>query len=277
LLKEHRQRVDETLYDHGKKVWSYTKNLINDDLTDITLPKWYEEYKDRILSNLHDTPTIHWYTIFHDIGKSKCLEIDENGRWHFPNHSEHSYKLSKKLGFGKTISNLIRYDMIFHDWNEDPFKFKLTTKDYCTILIATIAALNANAESFGGTSSESFKIKMKRLTKKGKKFLDKLFNHKRAYIFTRDDLSNSQKMVQSCHSILEMSRNYTEIKDHPSIIICKANDLNHLNEIKNYLNENKIKNYSFYENDLNGELTSISTIPLEYSQKDIFNQFKLIK
>jgi hypothetical protein len=106
---------------------------------------------------------IYMYHINHDMGKPYCIEYDEDGKPHYPNHSQKSYELFKNK-FGNNIyAELIKNDMIFHSGTIEEIK------SYCNKPIAihsyatAWAEIYANAELFGGVKSTSFKIKRKKL------------------------------------------------------------------------------------------------------------------
>ncbi len=144
------------------------------------IPQWFRDYKDRILDSLPDLQTIETYTTFHDIGKAFCLEIDENGKRHYPNHAEISYQKWIELADDdipnkNLIGDLIRYDMLFHTEDaETILDKKLPLPILCTLLLSALAAIHANAEAFGGFESDSFKIKIKRIEKRGQKICSQL-------------------------------------------------------------------------------------------------------
>lgn len=138
------------------------------------LPQWYVDYKDQIIGSLPDLETIETYCTFHDLGKAFCLEIDENGKRHYPNHAEISYEkwleLSEEdIPNRKLIADLIRYDMLLHTEDADAILArKLPIKILSTLLLSALGSLHANAEAFGGIETDSFKIKFKRLEKRAK-------------------------------------------------------------------------------------------------------------
>lgn len=114
------------------------------------------------------------YHVYHDCGKHLTLQVDENGKRHFPNHAEVSANQYNHLfpedGF---TTNLIRKDMDFHILRGDEL-LELCKHPLAPILYFTAwAEINANAEMFGGKDSDSYKIKAKRLIQAGKK----LFNN----------------------------------------------------------------------------------------------------
>ena len=55
------------------------------------------------------------YHIFHDCGKPVCLEIDSDGRRHFPDHAKHSTEIYRQVFPDDTqTADLISKDMLCH-------------------------------------------------------------------------------------------------------------------------------------------------------------------
>ncbi len=111
------------------------------------------------------------YQLFHDCGKPFCLQIDETGRRHYPNHAEVSADIWLELDEPNSfiISELMRHDMDFHITKGDDiaslWRFDLAP----TLFFTALAEIYANASMFGGLESDSFKIKRKRLLNSAKK------------------------------------------------------------------------------------------------------------
>lgn len=281
-MKQHNQTANETIYDHGQAVWRYTNKLITGDTADMRLPKWYDDYKDKILNSLPSLEAIETYCIYHDIGKCFCLEIDENGKRHFPNHSEISY--NKWLELSDTnipdrylIADLIRYDMLFHSEKaEDILAKNLPSEILCTLMLAALAAIHANADSFGGRESDSFKIKLKALDKRAKAILTEIFDHPYVYVVIRNDLSNAQKAVQAGHALIESTRNFNMNGAHPSVILTVVKSEHKLKEVMDELSKKKIKFSAFREPDIGNQLTAIASEPLYGKDREAFKRFQLL-
>lgn len=104
--------------------------------------------------------------MFHDCGKPLCLTIDENGKRHFPCHSEYSYEQYKLLfPVNFIVQELIRLDMDFHTKRGEDIKKLWKNPLAPTLYLTAWAELYANASMFGGIESTSFKIKKKQLVK----------------------------------------------------------------------------------------------------------------
>lgn len=261
-------------------MFQYTNKLLNKDYTKFRLPQWWEQYEERIYANLHDFKTIKHYTIWHDIGKPFCLEIDSDGKRHFPNHAQKSQETWDKLfPDRKKESTLIRYDMAFHTMTaEDILALGLSQKDLCTLLITSLAELHSNANMFGGIESDSFKIKFKKWSKTAQKICDKLFNHGYMYILIRKDLSIPQQAVQSCHAAIESARNYIKPGDeHPSVIICHIKSEQKLLMCADELKQKGIDFQLFREPDIGNQATALASRPLKGEERAAFARFQLMQ
>lgn len=260
----------------------YTQKIITGDTSDMRIPDWYINYKSNILKTLPSLSSIEEYCITHDLGKAFCLEIDENGKRHFPNHeiiSEEKWlELSEDIPDKALIAKLIRYDMLFHkEKPEDILALKLSPQIICTLLLSALAAIHANADSFGGRDSDSFKIKLKNLDKRAKKILPRIFDHEYVYVIVRNDLSPAQRAVQSCHAIIEATRNFNMSGEHPSVIICEVKSEHKLREIAEELTGKNIKYSLFREPDRSYEATAIATQPIKMSEREAFSRFQLLR
>lgn len=175
-MSETFQMEGLTILEHGNQVWYFYQKLINNDIEGMKIPKWFNEYQEKILENLFPLEDIELYTIYHDIGKTRCGFVDESGRKHFPNHAYISSQMWIEFGGNYQIANLMELDMIFHtETAEQIINRNLDTNIICTLLLAALAELHANANMFGGIKSESFCIKYKKLEQRAKKVLNHYF------------------------------------------------------------------------------------------------------
>jgi len=175
-MRECDQTEGLTILEHGESVWSYTERILNKDIEGMRIPNWLLDNYDDILSLLHDRKTIKDYNVFHDCGKPYCLEIDDEGRRHFPNHAEVSQNTWESFSEDKTVSSLIGWDMVFHTFTADDIKaLDLSTKDALTLLITALAEVHSNASMFGGVESISFKSKWKKIDRRGKALIKQVF------------------------------------------------------------------------------------------------------
>ena len=173
-MSQAEQFKQVSILEHGEAVWKRfidLKGVLQGKGSKLQwfLPDWIEEYKNTLLKNLMDDFIIEKYTIFHDCGKPYCLTTDETGKRHFINHAEVSKKTYlAKCGSDTNIAQLIGMDMDVHLLKTDKVVEFAGRKEAATLLLAGLAEIHANAEACGGFDSDSFKIKLKHLTKKGK-------------------------------------------------------------------------------------------------------------
>jgi len=168
------QTQGQSVLDHGKSVESYLFDLINHlrDGKPLThewkIPDWVYEHKDLLLSSLPDDETLSLYTRYHDCGKPFCVEVDENGRKHFPNHAEVSYKTFTHFFENNTAAELIRCDMDIHTLKSEGVEEFCRNPHCLTLLLSGLAEIHSNSRMFGGMDSTSFKIKWKAINQRGK-------------------------------------------------------------------------------------------------------------
>lgn len=138
------------------------------------LPDWI--YDPILLKNLPSDETLNLYTLYHDCGKPYCIEYDENGRRHFPNHAEQSYKIFNQYFDNEISADLIRRDMDFHLLKAIDLP-KFSEQQYSTVLIlSALAEIHSNSIMFGGMDSISFKIKWKHTNKRGRQIINYINN-----------------------------------------------------------------------------------------------------
>jgi hypothetical protein len=183
-MSECEQTKGQSVLEHGISVKNYLFDLIN-HLRNGTplqyewkLPDWVLENRDLLISSLPDDETLELYTTYHDCGKPFCLEIDSEGKRHFPNHAEVSYRI-----FSQVFSNTLAAQLVLHDMDIHLLKSD-GVSDFCknpyalTLLLAGLAELHSNARMFGGTDSTSFKIKWKCINQRGKQIINQIKNNK---------------------------------------------------------------------------------------------------
>jgi hypothetical protein len=168
------QTQGQNVFQHGLSVQYRTFDLI-DHITHDTclegwrLPSWFEQFKTRLIP--HDRETVANYTLYHDCGKPFCRTVDDQGRVHFPDHANVSADLYLKATGDEDISRLIRNDMEIHTASAEEISALCVTwsaEDACTLLLAALAEIHANAALFGGIESQSFKQKLKQIERRGK-------------------------------------------------------------------------------------------------------------
>lgn len=111
--------------------------------------------------------TLKLYTIFHDIGKAFCLQVDSDGKRHFPDHANVSYQIFKQTFNNDIAADLIKHDMDIHLLKANGVDEFVKNPHAITLLLTGLAEVHSNAEMFGGNSSVSFKIKHKSITQRG--------------------------------------------------------------------------------------------------------------
>lgn len=209
-LKKDMEACEQTsgvnMIQHGEMVWNQyamlqeildwgyekaekTKFLpeYQEIIDNFRLPTWFFKYEDGLAWNREDRTMIRLYTLYHDCGKPYCKTVDENGRSHFPNHAEVSYRVWNHINNAELrkyhgrnainkIGELIRRDMEIHTIkSSDIPEFCRDKETAVTLLLVGLAEIHANAAMFGGFDSKSFKIKYKQIERRGKaicKFLE---------------------------------------------------------------------------------------------------------
>ncbi len=279
-MRNTEQTPGQSILQHGLSVWKHTNKLLSKNYDGFRLPQWWEQYETQIHANLHEYKLIRSYTTFHDIGKPFCLEIDSEGKRHFPNHAQKSKEIWDSLfPDRKDISKLIEHDMAMHTmYIEYILSLGLSNKDLCTLIISSLAELHSNASMFGGIYSTSFKIKFKKWSKTANRICEKLFNHSYMYILVRNDLSQRQQAVQSCHAAIESTRNYIKNEDeHPSTIICSVKSEQKLLMCAKELADKGIDYQIFREPDLQYQATALASRPLRGTEREAFKRFQLMQ
>ena len=173
------QTDTQNILEHGISVAKHFDKLISGDTNNWKLPTWFTDNKEFILNNIHSLEDIKEYQVMHDCGKPYCMTIDEQGKRHFPNHTQVSFDTFSKISYNKVVADLILKDMIFHTIKSDEvedFVKSNSIETVLTLLVTALCELHSNATMFGGIESTSFKIKFKQLDKRGKQVLDLLKN-----------------------------------------------------------------------------------------------------
>lgn len=136
------------------------------------IPAWIYEEKDLILKSLPDRKTLKLYTIMHDCGKPLCLEVDQEGRRHFPNHAKISYEVFTKFYQDPIAAELILHDMDIHTLKAEGVEEFCKNQYATTLLLSGLAEIHSNSKMFGGLDSTSFKIKWKCISQRGKQIIN---------------------------------------------------------------------------------------------------------
>lgn len=165
-----------TVHQHGAMVALYYEDLLDhlengEPLAfEWRLPEW--AMRPEVLHGLPHQEVMHAYHVFHDCGKPFCLEIDEEGRRHFPDHAAVSKRVWLEAGGDREVGDLIGMDMDAHLLKADGLEEFASRPQAKALLLTALAEIHANASMFGGIESTSFKIKWKHLDKRGRQVLN---------------------------------------------------------------------------------------------------------
>lgn len=140
------------------------------------LPKWFATWREQLAAAVDGNFGLALvYLEWHDCGKPFCLTFDARGRAHFPDHAERSAELWAQVGGSPAAARLMAQDMDLHTLPPSAMPEFANREHAALLLLAALAAVNANAEMFGGFESDSFKIKAKQLEARGKRLCESLF------------------------------------------------------------------------------------------------------
>lgn len=172
------QTDTQSVLEHGHAVHRMYLRLFAREWDGMKIPVWFDVHFDNLLMGVYDVEVVGLYQIFHDCGKPFCIVEDEKGR-HFPNHAEVSKEIfaqTFKIGapIQPMIENLIGWDMVLHTATAAEIDaMPWSREDAFTLLVTALAEVHANAEMFGGIESDSFKIKWKKVNRRGKQLIKK--------------------------------------------------------------------------------------------------------
>lgn len=175
-MKQCEQTKNLSVLEHGELVHAYYKDLIDHLQNQKELkfcwriPDWCTE---DLLQYLLPTDLVKEYQIYHDCGKPFCKTIVD-GKQHFPNHAEISFKIWKEVGGSEEAANLMLMDMDIHLLKPDQVQEFSQREEAVTLLLTGLCELHTNASMFGGICSDNFKIKWKRLNQRGKSIIFKI-------------------------------------------------------------------------------------------------------
>lgn len=169
---------------HGEAVWYHLFQLILtlqenklEKLKGWQIPHWLIAHREQILARLLPLHILWEYTTYHDCGKPYCLTIDQQGKRHFPNHTQMSHDKWLEVGGNPLVANLMLQDMVIHTVKAVELD-KLSQKpEAISLLLAGLAEIHANAKMFGGIESDSFKIKFKQINRRGRAICNVLLNN----------------------------------------------------------------------------------------------------
>jgi hypothetical protein len=173
-MKNCPQTETQSVLQHGYSVKNYLFDLLNhleygSELKySWKIPQWIYDNKSHFLNSIPDRNTLKLATIMHDCGKPFCLELDDCGKKHFPNHAQISYDVFKHFFNNDIAAELILHDMDIHLLKSDGVEQFILNKNYLTHILIGLSELHSNANMFGGIDSTSFKIKYKNFDSRGK-------------------------------------------------------------------------------------------------------------
>lgn len=167
------QTEDITILQHGASVVRKYDEIIRILNDEEELPENWRISSNfkKLLPFLMSERITKEYQLYHDCGKPYCLEIDDDGKRHFPNHAEVSKQVYLSIGGSEEVANLIAMDMDIHLLKTENIEEFCNRPEWATLILTGISEVHANAEMFGGFDSVSFKIKAKHIDKKLKQIL----------------------------------------------------------------------------------------------------------
>lgn len=177
-MRSCEQTAGQSILEHGLSVWAHLRELLDFldgealDPARWRTPSWLVENRDLIRSLVLPRDVLREYAIFHDCGKPRCRTVDAEGRVHFPDHAEASYRAWLEAGGDEDVAFLIRNDMRLHTASSeeaDRFFRETDRRFLASLALSALAEVHSNAAMFGGIESTSFKIKWKKLDRLGKK------------------------------------------------------------------------------------------------------------
>lgn len=150
-MKGTYQTPTQNVLQHGESVFEYTKKIICGDWDSMRIPESFSFFHTEIVNNLHPIEIVKRYNVYHDCGKPYCLEIDSEGKSHFPSHEVISKSLWEHLfPNGPIVSRLIGYDMVLHkETAETITSLNLSKADASTLMVTSLAEIHSNAKLFG--------------------------------------------------------------------------------------------------------------------------------
>lgn len=184
------QSPGQSTLDHGVAVLLNMHDLIRGTPRG-PVPEWYIQNHGSIVDALPDVRIWGTYAIYHDCGKWKVREVDEQGRQHFPDHARASSDLWLSVAWTSgvmfdrvDVADLMRNDMAMHTYTADEMRYSaiLDHPDLAAVLLlSSLAELHANAPMFGGFESVSFKIKAKHVKRRGAQVCRRLFESEKPH------------------------------------------------------------------------------------------------
>jgi peptidyl-tRNA hydrolase len=182
-MKTCEQRSGQNIWEHGESVRDHLMDLLK-FLRDSRYtskytwryPQWLLSHSRELLGCLPPDHVLEKYALWHDCGKPFCKVQDENGKVHYPDHAKVSASIFRELyPEQEDVATLIEMDMDIHLLPADGIEEFCTRPQAIALLLTAVAEVHANAELFGGITTDSFKIKWKHLGRRGASICKRLF------------------------------------------------------------------------------------------------------
>lgn len=165
----------QTVYEHCEVVQKRAVELYNHIVHHHVLtswwclPDWVHENAPVIRKEIVSLQEISRYTLYHDCGKPLVAKY-ENGKMKFPAHEWYSSEVYKSwLKKDRRVYRLILNDMLIHRSKATDIEKIMSIRERVTLLLVSLCEVHSNAELFGGSGSDSFKIKYKKVAARGEK------------------------------------------------------------------------------------------------------------
>lgn len=180
------QTEGQNVLQHGRSVREHYFALLDHlegrvnlaDYANWRVPAWLDAHREEILDVLPTRHTMGTYLTLHDAGKPRVLEVDGDGRRHFPGHADAStavYREAFADEASELVAYLIEHDMDIHLIRADELPEFVKRDTAIAHLLAGLAEVTSNASMFGGIDSVGFKSKFKRLDQRGRAICRLLF------------------------------------------------------------------------------------------------------
>jgi hypothetical protein len=181
------QTPGQNVLEHGASVREHYRALLDhlegrvnlNDYDNWRLPAWVDTYREQLLAAQVHYPLVDRYLTIHDCGKPAVLEVDADGRRHFPGHSVSSmrtYRRTYKDRAIDTVADLIEHDLDVHLLKAVDVPAFVQNPNAATHLLVALAEVTANSQMFGGIESTGFKMKFKHLKSRGNALCGSLFD-----------------------------------------------------------------------------------------------------
>lgn len=169
------QARGQSVLDHGYAVAARFEELRAHLAESAPLESWWRvpdwARAPGLLTLLPDLGIMRDYLVFHDCGKPFVVETDSDGRRHFPGHAAASEAIWLAAGGDPMAARLMGMDMDAHLLRAEGVAEFGARPEATALLLAAVAEVHANAAMFGGTDSDSFKMKAKHIDKRGRQAL----------------------------------------------------------------------------------------------------------